>query len=119
MDSGSNRFPEVKRSRKAWIYILKYISKKDEFIPKPYKPLLPSSLHKMGSVFAFVAHGAKNLSEATTIARQALRHSPDCHTSPSDRYTIVNLEGRDNLMIKQDHSASLMKTNHIDGRDGY
>jgi hypothetical protein len=68
--------------------------KKDEFIPKLYKPLLPSSLRKLGAVFAIVAHGAKNLSEANTIASQALRHSPNNHTAPSDRYTIVNFRRR-------------------------
>ncbi|PKK56552.1 hypothetical protein RhiirC2_799776 [Rhizophagus irregularis] len=68
--------------------------KKDEFIPKPYKPLLPSSLRKLGAVFAVVAHGLKNLSEANTIASQALHHSPDNHTAPSDRYTIVNFRRR-------------------------
>ncbi|CAG8614912.1 24342_t:CDS:2 [Dentiscutata erythropus] len=68
--------------------------KKDEFIPKPYKPLLPSSLRKLGSVFASVVHSAKNLSEANTFASEALRHSPDNHASPSDRYTIVNFRRR-------------------------
>src|SRR6266496_3877685 len=72
------------------IYLSSFL-KKDEFIPKPYKPLLPSSLRKLGSVFAVVAHSAKNLSEAKSIANQALRHS---HTSPSDRYTIVNFRRR-------------------------
>ena len=75
------------------IYLSSFL-KKDEFIPKPYKPLLPSSLRKLGSVFAVVAHSAKNLSEAKSIASQALRHSPDSHTSPSDRYTIVNFRRR-------------------------
>ena len=46
--------------------------KKDEFIPKPYKPLLPSSLRKLGAVFAVVASGIRNLSKANTIASQAL-----------------------------------------------
>ncbi|CAG8806509.1 10127_t:CDS:2 [Gigaspora margarita] len=95
--------------------------KKDEFIPKPYKPLLPSSLRKLGSVFASVVHSAKNLSEANTFASEALRHravfasiahgpknaskantyasealrhSPDNHASPSKRYTIVNMRKR-------------------------
>ncbi|CAG8611255.1 20522_t:CDS:2, partial [Gigaspora margarita] len=62
--------------------------KKDKFIPKPYKLLLPSSLRKLGSVFASVVHSAKNLSEANTFASEALRHSPKNHASPSDRYTI-------------------------------
>ena len=68
--------------------------KKEEFIPKPYEPLLPSSLHKLGAVFAFVVYGPKNLSKANTYASEALRHSPDNHTSPSDRYTIVNFRRR-------------------------
>ncbi|PKC01339.1 hypothetical protein RhiirA5_426881 [Rhizophagus irregularis] len=68
--------------------------KKDEYIPKPYEPLLPSSLRKLGAVFASVVHGPKNLSKANTYASEALRHSPDNHTSPSDRYTIVNFRRR-------------------------
>jgi len=67
--------------------------KKDEFIPKTEscKPLLPNSLHKLGLVFAVVAHSAKNLSEANIIASEALCHSPDNHASPSKRYTRVNI----------------------------
>uniref|UniRef100_U9UUM7 Uncharacterized protein n=1 Tax=Rhizophagus irregularis (strain DAOM 181602 / DAOM 197198 / MUCL 43194) TaxID=747089 RepID=U9UUM7_RHIID len=68
--------------------------KKEEFIPKPYKPLVPSSLRKLGAVFAVVASGIRNLSKANTIASQALCHSPDNHTAPSDRYTIVNFRRR-------------------------
>ncbi|PKK55619.1 hypothetical protein RhiirC2_801939 [Rhizophagus irregularis] len=34
-------------------------------------------------VFAVVAHGAKNLSKAETIASEALRHSPDNYASPA------------------------------------
>ena len=68
--------------------------KKNEFIPKPDKPLLPSYLHKLGAVFAVVSNGAKNLSDAMTIASQALRHSPDNHTSPAQNYTIVNFRKR-------------------------
>ena len=64
--------------------------KKDEYSPKPYVPLLPSSLRKLGAVYAVVSNGAKNLSDAMTIASQALRHSPDNHTSPAQNYTIVN-----------------------------
>jgi hypothetical protein len=58
------------------------------------KPLLPSSLRKLGAVFAVESHGAKNLSEAMTIASKALCHSPDNHSSPSKRYTIVNMRKR-------------------------
>ncbi|PKK59046.1 hypothetical protein RhiirC2_795392, partial [Rhizophagus irregularis] len=64
--------------------------KKKEFILKPYKLLVSSSLRKLGVVFAVVASGIRNLSKANTIASQVLRHSPDNHTAPSDRYTIVN-----------------------------
>src|ERR1044071_5129475 len=94
MDSGSNRFWSVKRSRKAWIDILKFISEKNEYIPNPYEPLLPSSLRKLGAVFASVVHGPKNPSKANTYASEALRHNPDNHTSSSDRYTIVNFRRR-------------------------
>uniref|UniRef100_U9UTT1 Uncharacterized protein n=1 Tax=Rhizophagus irregularis (strain DAOM 181602 / DAOM 197198 / MUCL 43194) TaxID=747089 RepID=U9UTT1_RHIID len=68
--------------------------KKDEYIPKPYEPLLPSSLRKLGAVFALVVHGPKNPSKANTYASEALRHSPNNHASPSDRYTIVNFRRR-------------------------
>jgi len=68
--------------------------KKDEYIPKPYEPLLPSSLRKLGSVFAGIMHMPKNPSKFNTYAREALRHSPDNHVSPSDRYTIVNYRKR-------------------------
>ena len=68
--------------------------KKDEYIPKPYEPLLPSSLRKLGAVFASVVHRPKNPSLANTYYSQALRHSPDNHTAPSDRYTIVNFRRR-------------------------
>ncbi|PKY57420.1 hypothetical protein RhiirA4_478476 [Rhizophagus irregularis] len=64
--------------------------KKNEYIPKLYEPLLLSSLCKLGAVFASVVHGPKNLSKANTYASEALRHSPDNHASPFDRYTIVN-----------------------------
>ncbi|RIA81689.1 hypothetical protein C1645_836586 [Glomus cerebriforme] len=46
--------------------------KKDEYIPKPYEPLLPNSLHKLGSVFAGIMHMPKNLSKSNTYARKAL-----------------------------------------------
>ncbi|RIB27461.1 hypothetical protein C2G38_2160557 [Gigaspora rosea] len=87
--SGQLRDPGKLRST----YLSTFL-KKDEFIPKPYKPLLPSSLRKLGSVFASVVHSAKNLSEANTFASEALRHSSDNHASPSDRYTIVNFKRR-------------------------
>ncbi|PKC55353.1 hypothetical protein RhiirA1_475744 [Rhizophagus irregularis] len=68
--------------------------KKDRFLPETGKPLLPSYLRKLGAVFAVVSNGAKNLSDAMTIASQALRHSPDNHTSPAQNYTIVNFRKR-------------------------
>jgi len=64
--------------------------KKDRFLPETGKPLLPRYLRKLGAVFAVVTHGAKNLSDAMTIASQALRHRPDNHASPAQNYTIVN-----------------------------
>ena len=64
--------------------------KKDRFLLETGKPLLPRYLRKLGTVFAVVTHGAKNLSEAMTIASQALRHSPDNYASPAQNYTIVN-----------------------------
>ncbi|PKC57532.1 hypothetical protein RhiirA1_472354 [Rhizophagus irregularis] len=36
----------------------------------------------------------KNLSKANIYASEVLRHSPNNHTSPSDRYTIVNFRRR-------------------------
>ncbi|PKK40907.1 hypothetical protein RhiirC2_805198 [Rhizophagus irregularis] len=42
------------------------------------------------AVFAVILNGAKNLSEAMTIASQAFRHSPDNYTFPAQNYTIVN-----------------------------
>ena len=64
--------------------------KKVDFLPETGKPLLPSSLHNLGAVFAVVASGVRNLSKANTIVSQALRHSPKNNTAPSQRYTIVN-----------------------------
>ena len=89
ISSGQLRDPRKHRST----YLSSFL-KKDEFIPKPDKPLLPSYLRKFGAVFAVVSHGAKNLSEAMTIASQALRHSPDNHASPAQNYTIVNFQKR-------------------------
>ena len=56
--------------------------------------LLPSHLRKIGAVFAVMVHEAKNLSNAMTIASEALRHSPDNNTSPAQNYTIVNYRPR-------------------------
>ncbi|RIB10078.1 hypothetical protein C2G38_2207098 [Gigaspora rosea] len=78
ISSGQLRDPRKLRST----YLSTFL-KKDEFIPKTEsrKPLLPSSLRKLGAVFAVVSNGAKNLSEAMTIASQALRHSLDNYVS--------------------------------------
>ncbi|RIA79840.1 hypothetical protein C1645_839798 [Glomus cerebriforme] len=81
--------------------------KKDEFLPKIGKLLLPSSLHNLGSVFAVAIHCVKNLSKAGTISDEALRHSSDNHASPSKRYIIGKEE---NHIIRQMHSSSSMKT---------
>ncbi|PKC58015.1 hypothetical protein RhiirA1_471618 [Rhizophagus irregularis] len=64
--------------------------KKDRFLPKTGKPLLSSYLRKLGAVFAVILNGAKNLSEAMSIASQALQHSPDNHAISAQNYTIVN-----------------------------
>ena len=64
--------------------------KNDRFLPETGKPLLSRYLRKLGVVFAVVAHRAKNLSEAMSIASEGLRHSPDNHASPAKNYTIVN-----------------------------
>ncbi|PKK58481.1 hypothetical protein RhiirC2_796228 [Rhizophagus irregularis] len=85
---------ELKNPRKLRSTYLSSFLKKVEYIPKPYKPLLPSSLRKLEAVFAVVASGIRNLSKANTIASQALRHSVDNHIAPSDRYTIVNYRKR-------------------------
>ncbi|RIA84450.1 hypothetical protein C1645_832260 [Glomus cerebriforme] len=83
ISSGQLRDPE--KPRVLWFNTF---LKKDEFLPETGKPLLPSSLRKLGAVFAVVAHGAKNLSEAMSIASEALRHAPGNHTSPAKNYTI-------------------------------
>ena len=53
------------------VYLSAFL-KKDEFLSKSGKPLLPSYLRKLEAVFAVVAHGAKNLSEAMIIASESL-----------------------------------------------
>ncbi|PKY38190.1 hypothetical protein RhiirA4_451141 [Rhizophagus irregularis] len=49
--SGELRDPEKPRT----IYLSSFLEK-NEFIPKPYKPLLPSSLRKLGSVYLLLWH---------------------------------------------------------------
>src|SRR3954452_5087024 len=85
MSSGQLRDPGVRGVK--WFNAF---LKKDRFLPSTGKPLLPRYLRKLGAVFAVVAHRAKNLSEAMTIASEALRHSSDNHTSPAQNYNIVN-----------------------------
>ncbi|GBB85898.1 hypothetical protein RclHR1_12340002 [Rhizophagus clarus] len=89
ISSGQLRDPGKRRS----IYLSSFL-KKDKFIPKPDKPLLPSYLRKLGAVYAVVSNSVKNLSEAMTIASQALRHSPDNHAFPAQNYTIINFRKR-------------------------
>ncbi|RGB31354.1 hypothetical protein C1646_764151 [Rhizophagus diaphanus] len=94
ISSGQLRDPRKPGS----IYLSRFL-KKEEFISEmeSYKPLLPSSLRKLGSVFASIAHGPKNPSKANTYTSEALRHSSDNHASPSKRYTIVNMRKRGEL----------------------
>ncbi|CAG8645814.1 hypothetical protein C2G38_2226403 [Gigaspora rosea] len=70
---GQQDIPRVDPGKLGSTYLSAFL-KKDEFIPETEsrKPLLPSSLRKLGAVFAVVSNGAKNLSEAMTIASQAL-----------------------------------------------
>jgi len=56
--------------------------------------LIPRYLRKMGAVYAIVAHDAKNLAHAMTIAQEALRHSPDNNISPTQNYVVVNYRPR-------------------------
>ncbi|EXX66598.1 uncharacterized protein OCT59_022057 [Rhizophagus irregularis] len=68
--------------------------KKDEFLPETSKPLLPSSLRKLGVVFAVISNCVKNLSVAITIASEVFHHSPNNHVSSAKNYTIVNYRKR-------------------------
>ena len=43
-------------------------------------------------MFAVVSNGAKNLSDAMTIASQALQYLLDNYASPAQNYTIVNFQ---------------------------
>ena len=54
--------------------------------------LIPRHLRKIGAIYAVVVRGAKNLAHAMTIAGEALRHSPDNHTSPAQNYVVVNYQ---------------------------
>ncbi len=53
------------------IYLSRFLKKK-EFLSKSNKLLLPSDLHRIGSVFIDVMHSAKNLSKSNTFVRKAL-----------------------------------------------
>jgi len=81
---------ELRDLRKPRSTYLSAFLKKDKFIPKSYDSLLPSSLHKLESIFAGITHIPKNLSKFNTYVRKAFQHSSDNHIFPSDRYTIVN-----------------------------
>ena len=48
----------------------------------------------MGAVYGVVAHVAKNMAHAYTIAGECLRHSSDNHTSPVQNYVVVNYRKR-------------------------
>ncbi|RGB31395.1 hypothetical protein C1646_764136 [Rhizophagus diaphanus] len=60
----------------------------------PDKQALADIMIMLWAVFAVVSNGAKNLSDAITIASQALRHSPDNYTFPAQNYIIVNFRKR-------------------------
>ncbi|CAG8759761.1 645_t:CDS:1, partial [Gigaspora rosea] len=71
--------------------------KKDEFISESGKPLLPSSLYKLEVVFASVVHGPKNASKTNTYTSKVLWYSPDNHAFSFKKYTIVNIQKREEL----------------------
>ncbi len=85
---------QLRDPRKPRFIYLSVFLKKDEFLLESGKSLLPSYLHKLGAVFAVVAHGAKNLSETITIVSKSLRHLPNNHASLAKNYTIVNYQLR-------------------------
>ncbi|KAF0441047.1 d5-like helicase-primase: PROVISIONAL [Gigaspora margarita] len=57
--------------------------------------LIPKYQRKIGAIYGVVAHEAKNIAHAYTIAGQCLRHSPDNYTSPVQNYVIVNYRKKD------------------------
>ncbi|RIA94567.1 hypothetical protein C1645_817844 [Glomus cerebriforme] len=83
-------FKQLRDPKKPESIYLSAFLKKDEFLLKSDKLLLPSYLRKLGAVFAVVAHGVKNLSKAMTIASKSLQYLPNNHASPAKNYTIVN-----------------------------
>ncbi|CAG8760004.1 5043_t:CDS:2 [Cetraspora pellucida] len=52
--------------------------------------LIPKYLCKLGAVYGVIAHEAKNMAHAYTIAGECLRHSSDNHTSSVQNYVVVN-----------------------------
>ncbi|CAG8802476.1 24214_t:CDS:1, partial [Dentiscutata erythropus] len=56
--------------------------------------LIPKYLRKLGAVYDAVAHEAKNMAHAYTIAGECLCHSSDNHTSPVQNYVVVNYRKR-------------------------
>ncbi|CAG8660534.1 6870_t:CDS:2 [Dentiscutata erythropus] len=56
--------------------------------------LIPKYLRKLEAVYDAVAHGAKNMAYAYTIARECLRHLSDNHTFPVQNYIVVNYRKR-------------------------
>ncbi len=91
--------------------------KKDEFLSKIGKLLLPSFLCNLESVFAVATYCAKNLSKASTISDKTLRHSLDNHASSSKRYTIVNMQKRKEL-YNQTNAFKLFDKNWLQRRSG-
>ncbi|CAG8512245.1 2625_t:CDS:2, partial [Scutellospora calospora] len=62
--------------------------------------LIPKYLRKFGAVYSTVAHKAKNMTHAYTIARECLYHSSDNHTSSVQNYIVVNYRKR-GILYKQ------------------
>ncbi|PKK55507.1 hypothetical protein RhiirC2_802222 [Rhizophagus irregularis] len=94
ISSGQLRDPG--KSRVLWFNTF---LKKNEFFPETGKLLLPSSLRKLGAVFAVISNCAKNLSEAITIAITDQKYSSDSALSEQEviRHTekIAKLFGLD------------------------
>ncbi|RGB21811.1 hypothetical protein C1646_777208 [Rhizophagus diaphanus] len=114
-NQGQQDILRLRDSRKPGSIYLSSFLKKDEYIPKLYEPLLPSSLRKLGAVFASIVHGPKNPSKANTYASKALQDLPDNHASPSDRYTIVNFRRRRQPYDQVKPFWISDETNHIYG----
>ncbi|CAG8608931.1 8756_t:CDS:2, partial [Scutellospora calospora] len=63
---------------------------------------IPKYLCKLGAVYSAVAHEAKNIAHAYTIARECLRHSSNNHTSPVQNYIVVNYRKRGDSELNPD-----------------